>query len=411
MGRGDDTPADGFEFLDVDPAGGDVDEVLAIPEPRWPRWIPALVATGVIAALITLVVRIDNQPSASPTRTPTAAPSSISGNGISPTSVAPVPPITVTTVDAPLLGVQAGWELFGRGDHVVVRIQFAQGRITRTAVPDLLSSGPVSFIVGTHQAIVRPLDVVPGYRIPDGRPARQIDMSLSVGQTGPAFPGPDPDHVWAPPAGEGQDDIRLAGMDDPSFGPRLPVPSGVAVTDATPDGAGFLLFQGSGGVYDSRPGELRRITTGQVLAVGPTRWLVRECGGRTGRCRTVVIDQADGKRHVIATAGPSAGYILAGAISPDGSTAALVPGTGSPQIKLMNLSTGTVRSLLVRVDESAFDPSGVLAWSPDSRWLFATDENSHLNAIDVRTEHVVDLTYSTGRALPPLTQIAIRAAP
>jgi hypothetical protein len=90
--------------------------------------------------------------------------------------------------------VTANWELFGRGDGLVVRSQPALGRITRTTIPGLGSGGPASFVVGADQAIIRPIDVVLGYVVPDGQPAREMSARLS--QDGPAFPGPDLNHVW-----------------------------------------------------------------------------------------------------------------------------------------------------------------------------------------------------------------------
>lgn len=178
--------------------------------------------------------------------------------------------VVITEVGHPLLGVRAGWELFGRGDGVVVRIQLAQGRITRTTIPVLRSGGPVSFLVGPNLAIVRPLDFVPGYVIPDGKPARQILASLSLGQSGPVFPGPDPTHIWVQNLG-GPPGLVLTPLDGAGAGAvTISIPPGSSPLDAVPDGAGYLLFPATGGVYDARPDGLHRITGGALLAVGPT---------------------------------------------------------------------------------------------------------------------------------------------
>src|SRR5258708_16250107 len=72
-------------------------------------------------------------------------------------------PVQVTDAGLPLLGVRAGWELFGLGPGEAVRIQLARARITRTPFPGLQSSGPVTPPAAPHQVIVRPLDYVPGY--------------------------------------------------------------------------------------------------------------------------------------------------------------------------------------------------------------------------------------------------------
>ncbi len=106
----------------------------------------------------------------------------------------PPPPVKVTDVGHPLLGVTADWQLFGLSADSVVAIRLNAGQITRTFLPQQEGSGPVSFIVGPRQAIVRPLDNVPGYLVPDGRPARQLTGMLASGSL--LLPGPDPAQEW-----------------------------------------------------------------------------------------------------------------------------------------------------------------------------------------------------------------------
>ena len=48
-------------------------------------------------------------------------------------------PVVVTSIGRRLLGVRAGWEVFGRGPHSVVAISLAAGQITTTQVPELAS--------------------------------------------------------------------------------------------------------------------------------------------------------------------------------------------------------------------------------------------------------------------------------
>ena len=200
--------------------------------------------------------------------------------------------------------MHAGWELFGRGPGVVVRIQFAGGRITRTAYPALLSGGPVTFVTDAEGALVRPIDLVPGYLIPDAKPAREAPGAVGAG--GPAFPGPDPRHLWVP---DGASDGRmvLVGTDGRRAGPSIGAPpQGSPVNTlllAIPDQAGYLLFPGTGGAYDARPGGTSRVTTGTVLAAGPTRWLTAECSGRA-RCQPTVINRSTGVRYPLSTRVP-----------------------------------------------------------------------------------------------------------
>lgn len=126
VGRDKDTPSQDVEFLDADP-NGDADDVLPELAHRWPRWLPFLLAAVVIAVVTGLLVHATSTPSAlSPTHPPTTTQPSVSAPATSPTAGSPpasAPPIAATQLGAPLLGVSAGWELFGRGDGVVVRIE------------------------------------------------------------------------------------------------------------------------------------------------------------------------------------------------------------------------------------------------------------------------------------------------
>jgi len=310
-------------------------------------------------------------------------------------------PAGVGEVGPRLLGLRASWELFGYGSGWVVRIQFASGRITRTAVPPVLSGGPVSFLVGPHQVIIRPLDFVPGYLVPDGRPARLLRGALGSGGT--VIPGPQPGTVWVQ-AGFQVTSMPLVRMDGTEAGVFLRLPPG-GPRLAIPDGRGYVLVGagGLGGLYDVRPGRLHRIA-GMLAAVGPTRWLIVDC--RAGhRCSNVVVDQAGGAPRTLP--GPSAEPepgAAPGVIAPDGSAAAVIRVSGDRvTLHLLSLVSGADQQISVSLDqESAADQT--LAWSPDSRWLFIVAAHGELAAVNARTRHVEGL----GVELPPIGQIAIR---
>jgi hypothetical protein len=299
-----------------------------------------------------------------------------------------------------LLGVTAGWELFGRGDGVVIRIQPALGRITRTTVPEVQSGGPVSFVAGADQAIIRPIDYVPGYVVPDGQPAREMSARLSQG--GPAFPGPDLNHVWVESGDNSHAVMVLAALDGIGHGVSVPVP---ANTFPTADGAGYLIFTGSRGSYDARPDGLHRITNGSLMAVGPTGWLVVECNNQH-RCTSVVIHRADGSRHVVDTSldvnAPP------GVISPNGTTAAVFKAgpTNTITLALVNLRSGSQQPVDLSLDQRQVNETVV--WSPDSRWLFAVGANGRLWVVDGYTASVTDLDTPP---LPRLSELAIRSGP
>lgn len=312
-------------------------------------------------------------------------------------------PVAVTEVGHRLLGVTAGWELFGRGPDEVVRIQLARGRITRTTVPPLQSTGSVSFVIGPGQVIIRPLDFVPGYLVADGHPPHGLPAALGHG--GPVIPGPGPERVWIPAVSGGHMLTSLAGLDGSATGVSIPAPAGNPWQVAS-DGRGYLLVQADGGVYDARPAGLHRVTTGTVAAAGPTRWLAVECGSRA-HCRFVVIDPASGARRILPT--PLADAVTPpGVISPDGSIAAVfhVSKTGRATLHLLNLTSGADHLLAVSLDQQSFGSQN-LVWSPDSRWLFVAAVNGKLLAVNARTRRARGL----GIALPQISQVGIRNAP
>jgi hypothetical protein len=189
-----------------------------------------------------------------------------------------------------------------------------------------------------------------------------------------------------------------------SKGVSMPVPSGSAAQQATPDAFGFLLFSALSGAYDVTPTGSQRVTTGAVLAIGPTRWLVGECDD-LGRCSLVVIDRVSGARRRLAALGNAANFFpVPGVISPDGAMSALVdPTSQTPAIHVRDLTSGADHLLAVPIDPSTSIET--LVWSPDSQWLFVANANGGVSVVDARTRQVRDL----GNMLPTLSQIAIRA--
>jgi hypothetical protein len=144
----------------------------------WWRWVRGVSRRGSgLAAWRAVRVGVRSGADAPTDRTYAGVPGALAG-----------PPVTVRNLDHSLLGVSSGWELFGRSDGEVIRVQPARGRITRTRVPALASTGPVTFVVTATSAMIRPIDSVPGLLVPDGHPARQMPTDVSTG--GPLFPGP-----------------------------------------------------------------------------------------------------------------------------------------------------------------------------------------------------------------------------
>jgi hypothetical protein len=389
--------ADGGRREDVDLLEGGADR-RGVRLPPVPRWLLGVLAAVVAGAGIVVAGGEDGGPSGppgavAPAVSPSARPSASWPAGAG--------PVVVTTVGRALLPTTDRWELFGRGAQEVVRIEVALGRVTRTVVPALRSGGPVSFLTGTGRALIRPLDLVTGYVVPDGQPAREMPPALGHG--GPMFPGPDPGHVWVRSEDGARPAMVLRALDGGADRASIPLPGRTSPLEAIPDGSGHLLYAGTGGTYHARPDGLHRITTGSVLAVGPRSWLTVECDDRD-RCRTVVIGRPSGSRRTIgATLDPTGPR---GVISPDGTTAAMVgsgPG-GGVGLRLLDLASGASRPVDVPIGSSVID--GTVVWSPDSRWLFALGADGTLRVVDPATARVAEL----GVALPPLRQLTVRAA-
>ena len=237
---------------------------------------------------------------------------------------------------------------------------------------------------------------MPGYVVPDGQPAR--DMSARLSDGGPVFPGPDLNHIWVESAGNGHTTMVLVSLDGRVHEQSVPVPEGVF---PAADGAGYLLLVGRHGVDDAGAGRVHRISTGSLVAVGPTGWLAVECDVKH-RCATVAIQRTDDSRHVI---GPAVDIDeRLGVISPNGVTAAVfnTGPTGTVTLSLISLRSG--RRQPIDVDLNPRQLNGTIVWSPDSRWLFAATANGGLAAINADTARVSNL----GIPLPPLSQLTIR---
>jgi hypothetical protein len=292
----------------------------------------------------------------------------------------------------------------------VVRIQFASGRITQTAVP-VQNIGTASLVVGPHGAIISHLDMVPGYLVPDGRPARPLSGPLGNG--GIAIPGPQPGTAWVQ-ASFAATSMPLVRMDGTETGVSVRVPQG-ASSQAFPDGTSQAFPDGRGGVlvidisetgatwYDVRPGGIQRIAE-MLAAVGPTRWLAVDCP--TGHpCSYAIVDPATGARNPLP--GPSAEPLpgAPGVIAPDGSAAAIAEASGNRvTLHLFNLVSGSDEQIPVSVGDAELAADQWLAWSPDSRWLFVVTAQGKLAVVDARTGHVEGL----GVSLPSLSLIAVR---
>ncbi|HTW00278.1 MAG TPA: hypothetical protein VMF87_08240 [Streptosporangiaceae bacterium] len=332
----------------------------------------------------------------------------------------PAPPVRVTAVGHRLLGITAGWELFARGPHDLLRIQFAPGRITQTYVPPLMTGNPdVTFLVDSREAVIRSTDMVPGYAVPDGGQARPLASSLVGG--GPLVPGPaGAQAAWVTSGSPTTPTLSLVTLTGhragqsirfPPGGPQLPA---TAVSDGRGD---VLLISENFTVYDAGPGWDRPVP-GMVVAVGPSRWLAVTCDAQYRHCRNQVIDAADGSRRVLPGSAAAEPYYFSwpptGVIAPDGAAAAVAEsGRGRElTVHLIDLRTGAIRDLGVPLGVVGGDlgvgtdsNEHAMAWSPDSRWLFVAAAGGRLVAVNAQSGRAESL----GVTLPAVDQVATRA--
>jgi hypothetical protein len=313
--------------------------------------------------------------------------------------------VLVTLTGRPILGVRASWELFAHGPRDVVAIDLARGKVTTTVLPTAVTGNPDAwFLVGPHEAVIRSeAGVEPGYVIPDGAPARQLAGTLAG--DGPLLAGPAPGQAWQYSWSGGSPRMALVTLSGRRLGPTIALaqPHHPAPGMPAADGQGGVLLLGNAaGVSDAGSGRRDQVSA-QVIAVGPTRWLMVSCHGT--RCRNVVYDPRSGAQRALP--GPAlAGLVYiwppAGVISPDGSTAAVIDTeTAPPTIRLINLTTGANSQVAGLFDRDAGSQS--MAWSPDGRWLFLAIDG-RLLAIDAATGRVTGL----GIRLPYITQVAVR---
>jgi len=319
---------------------------------------------------------------------------------------ASTPPVAVTNLGLQILGLQADWQLIGLDGNGVVAVQFARGRIVRTAIPGLASDGIVSLVAAPGEVLVRPVDNVPGYVVPDDEPARVLTGVLAHG--GYLLPGPTAAEQWLDSHYFNLILVGPGGKPEPAHVPESALVWANQVPIISDGRGGFILTGESGSVYDTNDGTLRTISA-LPLAVGPRNWLGLQCDD--GNCRNVVISAATGVSRTLP--GP-ASYInpwpwqaLPGVVSPNGAaTAIVVPGNVEDQawLDLVSLSSGAVRHVPVPVARDASSQS--LAWSPDSRWLFVVTAHGTLAIVDAHTGRPEHLNLR----LSGLSQIVFRPA-
>jgi hypothetical protein len=327
-------------------------------------------------------------------------------------SVAPAPQVAtpgpfVSDLGGPLLGGPPV-DVFGLLARGVVRIELATGRLTRTRLPPTVG-GDVSFVPFRGGVLVHRGDFGSVYVVPDGRAPRPAPTGLAG--IGPMLPGPDPDHVWV---------VRRPGTPPPylvlldvrgrTTGTAVPLPA-FATTPPVPDRSGFSLVSSVGGTYWVGPGGLRRVTTGAVVASGPSGWLAVECDDRSA-CSAVLVARDGGRRPVRGVLEPSlpAGDLSTpfGALSPDGRSAAFYVQDRGGGVRLVVLDVSTGRRTHTELALVTNPEPDTFAWLPDGSRLLALDSSARILAVDPATGNATPLVPSTAVRMPVVSRMAIR---
>ena len=300
-----------------------------------------------------------------------------------------------------LPGTEPGWELCALGADLLLRIHPATGLVVRSPVPRV-GEGQVSLVPLRRGVLLRRVGPGPGYLVPYG--GRTVVLPPELAGDGPVLPGPDQDHVWTARE-HGAAEMALVDVGSRRTRVVVPVPE-FATTGPMTDGAGGLLFEGVGGLYQVSPTAKLRISNAIILAVGAGTLLTLELSAR-GRWQTVLQPQ-DGSRRVVPV--PIGPQLPHGVLSPDAGAVALFVvheptgpmHTSRIGLALVGLRSGVVRS--VDVDLTGVAGDGSLVWSPDGRWVFCVDTNSRLAAVEASSGAVSLLDPS----LPTVSQLAIR---
>ncbi len=292
-------------------------------------------------------------------------------------------------------------DIFARSSNAIYRIQTRRQTITATPTDRMDIDGPVPFITGPTQVVLRGYDTGASSRsgslVPDGRPAQAVQGLLATADD--LLPGP-PGRVWVA-SYEETPTLRLS-----DFSGRPARDGSVASVvrgyqSVIADGSGGLLLQGVGGSYQLTREGPRRITRGAVIATGRGHILTSDCSDRY-RCSYYLYDRATHQQRRV---GPDrVGEGALGTVSRDGRYAAIVSwqDTDQPLVRVLDLRTGTISARLDQGTDAQVDPNSLI-WLPGDRLLRITDGALVLYNAATRTSTTPDL------GLPNLLQLTIRS--
>lgn len=330
------------------------------PPPRRRRRGRALAAAGAIVA-VTAVVALANgerghddpSPTSHPSSSNAAAPATtIAGGAVAP-GVALAGTARVVTMLA---------------DGTLSEAVPADGRVHLLALPRASPTDAV--VVGADWVVVRPADATAG-TVLDGEGLATPAVGGLDQPAVAAFPGRTPDSLWLA-TGTGDVVLTLYGLDGVPLGAPRRMSDVHHLLGA--DGNGEVAVATSGGTYVTSPDGWQRLTTGRVLALGPTVAVVEECD-EVLWCRDLVVDRRTGTRRVLLEpASRSNGDGALGAVSADGTVAVLSDGCGT-RLDRLDLTTGALTGVAATDVATTARP----VWSPDGNVLWFVDDGHRLS--------------------------------
>ncbi|NND73868.1 MAG: hypothetical protein HKN44_02575 [Ilumatobacter sp.] len=273
----------------------------------------------------------------------------------------------------------SGLSILGLGrEGDVFQIDIDSGAVISTTAPPLASGAPAYVFADPQGATIASYDNVPSIRFDAATGTARL--SGDKGPAGPLAAGPRSGTVWQVGTRERPTDpltLDLVDSAGEDLGTSIDVGAGAASidigTDATVlggDGTGGVLIQSElGGTFVfGSDGSAVRITSGEVLAIGPTVAYVRECDEQFV-CGVFRLDRATGERVLtevpaldLAGGDEAAGGPFGQSVSPDGNVALVRVSGFAADWTMVDLAASTA----VPVPGAAV--ASPLLWSADSQW-------------------------------------------
>ena len=362
-------------------------------------WLLLIVVMALVAAVAVVVIRTVVGPRREGGPTPAVPAASVTAAPQSPTArPTSQDPQVVRPASEPILAQVGRGSLVVQTATAIYWIDLGRGSVTRTRTPELTEHA--AFLAGSDWVVFKPIDSANGTVVVNGERARPLTGMLR--EDGWVYLD-DRDGMWFLPDKELASHRITAtriGIDGRRVGSnriRLPLRQ-----SARSDLAGNLLVTNPGGFYEASPDGIRQLGRGLLVAASRRFALSWDCD-KWSRCAAFRLNRVTGRSVELvkvsdplvdlyeseALDGAEAG---SNSLSPDGRTVALsLPYSQSLNgwpVVTVDLETGTVTKLPGWLTDT--NANTQLAWSPNSRYLFAITDH-RIRAVDVRRRTVQSL--------------------